>query len=176
MKKVTYFFLLLIISSYTLQAQTVDKKLKKIIEKEITSFNGEIGIYIKNLKTGKVVSINADTLFPTASIIKVPILLGVMDKMRKKELFYDSLHTYRDSLFYAGEDILASFKDGEKIRLKKIIMLMATTSDNTASLWLQSLAGTGTRINYLRKKIDRDFNTKLIHTRTGFGFIFTDKA
>lgn len=31
-------------------------------------------------------------------------------------------------------------------------------------------------INYLRKKIDRDFNTKLIHTRTGFGFIFTDKA
>ncbi|MCI1475156.1 MAG: response regulator transcription factor [Prevotella sp.] len=30
-------------------------------------------------------------------------------------------------------------------------------------------------INYLRKKIDRDFSTKLIHTRTGFGFIFTDK-
>lgn len=30
-------------------------------------------------------------------------------------------------------------------------------------------------INYLRKKIDRDFATKLIHTRTGFGFILTDK-
>lgn len=30
-------------------------------------------------------------------------------------------------------------------------------------------------INYLRKKIDREFSPKLIHTRTGFGFIFTDK-
>ena len=28
-------------------------------------------------------------------------------------------------------------------------------------------------INYLRKKLDRDFNLKLIHTRTGVGFIFT---
>lgn len=28
-------------------------------------------------------------------------------------------------------------------------------------------------INYLRKKIERDFETKLIHTRTGVGFIFT---
>ncbi len=30
-------------------------------------------------------------------------------------------------------------------------------------------------INYLRKKIDRDFSTKLIHTKQGVGFILTDK-
>lgn len=30
-------------------------------------------------------------------------------------------------------------------------------------------------INYLRKKIDRDFETKLIHTKAGMGFILTDK-
>lgn len=30
-------------------------------------------------------------------------------------------------------------------------------------------------INYLRKKIDRDFKTKLIQTKAGMGFIFTDK-
>lgn len=30
-------------------------------------------------------------------------------------------------------------------------------------------------INYLRKKIDRDFDTKLIHTKVGVGFILTDK-
>ena len=28
-------------------------------------------------------------------------------------------------------------------------------------------------INYLRKKIDRDFEVKLIHTKPGVGFIFT---
>lgn len=30
-------------------------------------------------------------------------------------------------------------------------------------------------INYLRKKIDKNFETKLIHTKTGMGFILTDK-
>ncbi|RHJ93571.1 response regulator transcription factor [Parabacteroides bouchesdurhonensis] len=30
-------------------------------------------------------------------------------------------------------------------------------------------------INYLRKKIDKDFDTKLIHTRTGSGFILTNQ-
>lgn len=30
-------------------------------------------------------------------------------------------------------------------------------------------------INYLRKKIDKNFNPKLIHTKSGMGFIFSDK-
>jgi DNA-binding response OmpR family regulator len=30
-------------------------------------------------------------------------------------------------------------------------------------------------VNYLRKKIDRDFETKLIHTKFGFGFYCSDK-
>lgn len=30
-------------------------------------------------------------------------------------------------------------------------------------------------INYLRKKVDKEFEIKLIHTRPGIGFIFTDK-
>jgi beta-lactamase class A len=70
-----------------------------------------------------------------------------MDKINKGELKYDSSLAYKDSLLYEGSDILGSFKNDEKILLKKVIMLMMTTSDNTASLWLQSIAGTGTRIN-----------------------------
>jgi two-component system, OmpR family, copper resistance phosphate regulon response regulator CusR len=30
-------------------------------------------------------------------------------------------------------------------------------------------------VNYLRKKIDKDFEPKLIHTKFGFGFYFSDK-
>jgi len=128
-------------------AQKIDSKLQDKLEEAIQGFNGDIGIYIKNLRTGKTVSINADTVFPTASIVKVPILIGVMDKIQKGELGYDSTIVYKDSLLYEGSDILGSFKNDEKIILKKVMMLMLTTSDNTASLWLQSLAGKGTRIN-----------------------------
>ncbi len=130
-----------------LPAQKTDRKLEVKLTDAIRRFNGDIGIYVKNLRTGKTVEINADTVFPTASIVKVPILVGIMDKIEKGELKYDSSLTYKDSLLYAGSDILGSFKNNEKILLKKVIMLMLTTSDNTASLWLQSLAGGGARIN-----------------------------
>lgn len=128
-------------------AQRIDKKLDSKIRNLIEGYHGDIGIYVKSLKNGDIVTINADTIFPTASIVKVPILVGVMDKINRGELFYDSSLTYKDSLLYEGEDILGSFKNNEKILLKKVIMLMLTTSDNTASLWLQSLAGKGQRIN-----------------------------
>jgi beta-lactamase class A len=131
------------------QAQTTDKKLFKKINETITGFNGDIGIYVKNLHTGKTVTINADTIFPTASIVKVSIMIGIVQKLFTGELTYDSAFTYKDSLLYSGADILGSFKTGEKIVLKKLLMLMLTTSDNTASLWLQSIGGTGTRINEL---------------------------
>src|SRR4030095_3058885 len=101
---------------------------------------------------------------PTASIVKVPILVGVMDKIHRGELDYDQELIYKDSLLYEGVDILGSFKSNEKIVLKKIIMLMLTTSDNTASLWLQSLAGTGTRINALLDSAG--FGNTRINSRT----------
>jgi beta-lactamase class A len=128
-------------------SQKTDKKLQTRLAESIKEFSGEIGIYVKNLRTGKVASVNADTIFPTASIVKVPILLGIMDKINRGELKYDSSLVYKDSLLYEGSDILGSFKNNEKIVLKKLVMLMLTTSDNTASLWLQSLSGKGTRIN-----------------------------
>ena len=146
MKKLFLLFLCLHGIAF-LFAQKIDNKLQNKLEEAIQGFNGDIGIYVKNLHTGKTVSIKADTIFPTASIVKVPILLGIMDKIQKGELAYDSTLVYKDSLLYEGEDILGSFKNDEKILLKKVMMLMLTTSDNTASLWLQSLAGKGTRIN-----------------------------
>ncbi len=130
-------------------SQTINKNLQAKVTALVQGYNGDIGIYIKSLKTGKVVQINCDTIFPTASIVKVPILLGIVKKISTGELTYHQELTYNDSLLYAGVDILGSFKNGEKIEMSKVIMLMLSMSDNTASLWLQRIAGTGTVINQL---------------------------
>ena len=145
-KILSSFILLLCLSG---SAQTTDHKLAKKLTQAISGFRGDIGIYVKDLKSGKTVTINADTLFPTASIVKVPILLGITDKIMKGQYTYDSTVAYDTSYLYRGEDIIGEFKDGGLIRIKKLIMLMLTTSDNTASLWLQALSGTGTRINQI---------------------------
>lgn len=128
-------------------SQKIDKKLTKEIAAMLNGFKGNVGVYVHDLNSNKNVAINADSIFPTASMVKVPILIGTMDKIHKGELNYHQTITYKDSLLYAGSDILGSFKNNEPIELSKVIMLMLTTSDNTASLWLQSIAGGGKRIN-----------------------------
>ncbi len=143
----------------TASAQKTDKVLQKKLLPLVTTFNGDAGIYVHHLKTGKTVEINADTVFPTASMIKVPITIAMFDKIEQGEIPYDTILTYKDSLLYEGEDILGSFKHNEKIALSKVMMLMVTTSDNTASLWCQSLAGTGVAINQWLE------NFGLVHTR-----------
>ena len=154
----------LVIAISTLACSTKPESLESKIKKRVEGFCGDVGIFVKNLRTGEEVAINADSLFPTASMIKVPITIGIFDKIEKGELKHDSVLTYRDSLLYAGEDILGSFKDGEKISLSKVLMLMITTSDNTASLWCQYLAGTGTAINTLLD--DYGFANTRVNSRT----------
>lgn len=158
--------LLLLALSFSLFAQKkkTDTKLNQILTDMAKGFNGDVGIYVQNLKTGKVASLNADTIFPTASMIKVPITCGIFDKIEKGELTYNAQLVYKDSLLYAGEDILGSFKSNEKIWFSKVLMLMITTSDNTASLWCQSLAGTGTAINQLMEK--NGFQYTRVNSRT----------
>jgi len=151
------FLLMISLASFS---QKKDVKLQKQIIELIKGFNGDIGIYIHDLKHNRIVSINADTVFPTASIVKIPILIGVMSKIQSGELNYHQRLTYTDSLFYSeGDDILSVFKDSATIELSKVMMLMLTISDNCASLWLQGLSGGGIRINQI---LD---NLKLTATR-----------
>lgn len=156
--------ILLILALNQAAAQPTDQKLEKKLRAAIEGFQGKVGIYVKDLHSGKTVLINADTIFPTASIVKLPILVGVMDRLNRKELDYDSEHLFRDSLRYSDYDILGSFRDTTRIPLKKIIMLMLTTSDNTASLWLQALAGGGLRINQLLDSLG--FSATRVNSRT----------
>src|SRR6201996_4504956 len=131
-------------------AQT-DAKLTAKLNDAVKGFHGQIGIYVKNLKTGKTAAINADTLFPTASMIKVSIQCGLMDKIEKGQMQYNQKLVYRDSLLYKGEDILGSFKNGDTIEVSKVALLMITMSDNTASLRLQKLVGTDYINNWLQQ-------------------------
>lgn len=153
MKKLVLFIIFSAFNLSTFAQQRTDQKLTEILHELAQGFHGDVGIYVKNLKTGKTAELHADSIFPTASMIKVPITSAIFNKIEHQELDYHSILTYKDSLLYAGEDILGSFKTGEKIAFSKILMLMITTSDNTASLWCQSMAGGGETINALMEQI-----------------------
>ncbi|PZX60640.1 serine hydrolase [Hydrotalea sandarakina] len=146
------------------QSFSTDKKLTAELQSYLKKFHGQAGIYVYSFQQHKQVAIAADTVFPTASMVKVPILIALMDKIKAGELQYHQTFTYYDSLAYPGVDILASFKNGEKIELSKLILLMLSLSDNTASLWLQAIAGGGTRINNLMDSLG--FTQTRVNSRT----------
>ena len=160
---ITAFLLMSFLATF---AQKVDKKLQKLIEKELTGFQGSAGVYIKNLKTGKVASFNADTLFPTASTIKVPIMVGIFNKIEKGELnyFQPLVYTTKKQLYDGDTGLIASLKDSTEVLLSVVQMLSICTSDNSASLWLQELAGTGIEINSLMNELG--FKYTRVNSRT----------
>ena len=124
-----------------------DRRLQHELEEAVTGFHGKVGVYVRQLRTHRTAAINADSVFPTASMIKVPILAATYAAMQRGELHFSDTLVYRDSLLYPGDDILGMARDSAPIELGRVIMLMITMSDNTAALWLQKLAGTGTAVN-----------------------------
>ncbi len=124
-----------------------DTVLQRRLEAAVAGFRGTVGVYVRHLPSGRTAAIRADEPFPTASMIKVPILVGTFDAIERGALSYRQELTYTDSLRYPGEDLVGALADSATLSLSKLALLMITTSDNTAALWLQHLAGTGTAIN-----------------------------
>jgi beta-lactamase class A len=123
-----------------------DEDLQRRLEALAAEVRGVVGIYVRNLRTGQTAAVRADEAFPTASMVKVPILIGTFDAVEEGKLSFDQPLTYTDSLLYEGHDLIGALEDSATVPLAKLALLMITTSDNTASLWLQGLVG-GATIN-----------------------------
>ena len=162
MKKFTLTFLIALLANIagtTAQERTTDEVLQRGLEDLTKDFEGVAGVYVYNLATGKEAGVNADTIFPTASIVKVPILLGIFDKIEKGEYKLHEPLVYDAERAYGGSGVMQFFKDSTKTDLRTLAALMITYSDNTTSLWLQELSGGGAEINKLMEEMGME------HTR-----------
>ena len=143
------------------------EKLEAKVLELIQGFNGEVGIYVRHLFNNIVVGVNENKIFPTASMIKVPILVKIFDKIEAGTLKMDSVVYFNKAAInypWKGDDALSRFKDGEDITISKLLTHMITFSDNHASLWLQDVAGGGTAINSWLK--ENGFEHTRVNSRT----------
>jgi beta-lactamase class A len=125
-----------------------DADLERRLQALAAEVEGDVGIYVRHLGTGRGAMLRADELFPTASMIKVPILLKTFDLMEQGAFAFDTALVWADSLRYGGEDdLFDKLQAGAKVPLNQVTMAMITSSDNAASLWLQALVGGGEAIN-----------------------------
>ena len=124
-----------------------DPALQAQIEEAVRGFHGDAGVYVHHLGSGATAEIRADELFPTASMIKVPLLARLFQRVDAGELSLDTTLVFRDSLRYSDEDVLGEFRDSATIPLGQVAFLTAALSDNTAALWIQALDGGGGAVN-----------------------------
>ncbi|HET6256055.1 MAG TPA: serine hydrolase [Puia sp.] len=124
-----------------------DNRLVSKLRALTDTFHGIAGVYVLNLRTGREAAINADTVFPTASIVKIPILAGIFDKIVAGAYTYHQPLVYRDSLARKGSGLMQFFKDSTPTDLQTAVTLMITHSDNSAAVWCEKLAGGGAAIN-----------------------------
>jgi beta-lactamase class A len=131
--------------------EPTDPVLTATIRQLVQSFGGDVGIYVRHIPTGATAVHRADELFPTASLIKIPILLTLYEEAERGMLDLDAALPFPDTLHYRypeRTDVLAYMEPGDTLPLSELAFLMLTVSDNVASLWIQALVGGGESVNH----------------------------
>ena len=108
------------------------EKLQKQLEQIIKNSGEEVSILIKKLnKNEYIYNYNTKIKMISASIIKVPIMLAVLEEVNNKKI------SLNDKILVENEDILEDtevFENGENhYTLEELINWMIIESDNTAT-------------------------------------------
>jgi beta-lactamase class A len=115
-------------------ARADEKGLEARIAPLAKAHNGTVAVAVKNLKTGEEYSLNADEVMPTASLIKLPIMVETYWQAEEGKVKLDATLTLRKGDKVQGSGILTNhFSDGATFPLKDAVRLMIVYSDNTAT-------------------------------------------
>jgi beta-lactamase class A len=100
------------------------------------NYKAKVGIYIKDLKTGKTWEYNADRLFRSASLIKLPIMVGVFNLVKENKISLETELILTSKERVDGSGSLKWARDGTRITVLELVYRMVTESDNTATRML----------------------------------------
>jgi len=95
---------------------------------------GKIAIAVKHLGTGEAYYLHADEPMPTASLIKLAVLMEVYTQANEGNVKLTETLTLRKTDKVPGSGILTEhFSDGATFSLRDAVRLMIAVSDNTAT-------------------------------------------
>ena len=107
--------------------------LHRTLESLANAHHGVVGYTVHNLDTGERLERRGDETFPTASLIKVPILVTVYDLVEQGKLSLDDPLTLLKIDKVPGSGELQFLHDNAVITVHDAAWLMSTLSDNTAT-------------------------------------------
>ncbi len=108
-------------------------RLHHTLDSLANAHHGVVGYTVHDIDTGERMELRGDETFPTASLIKVPILVTVYDLVDKGQLALDDPITLLKIDKVPGSGLLQFMHDRSIYTVHDAAWLMITISDNTAT-------------------------------------------
>lgn len=134
------------------------------LEAKAAEIDGVVGLAARDLRTGEVLGLNADLVFPQGSAIKIPVLVEVARQAGEGRIDLDAPVVVRAGDLVGGSGVLQFFGDGTAtLAMRDLATLMIVLSDNSATNLLidrvgmeavnRLLAGAGLSHTRLRRRM-----------------------
>ena len=112
------------------------------IERLADATGGIVGVAATQVATGRHIGYRENELFPTASVIKLPLLVTLYEDAIAGRIDLSERVVYREETKVAGSGVLQYLDDGLDPTLRDLSVLMMSVSDNTATDLLFDRVGT----------------------------------
>ncbi len=110
-------------------ASTLDAHVKA----KIDGFPGKVTLYAMNLDTGATYGIQPDDPVPTASTIKLAVMIECFAEAAEGKLKWTEPLRLSDAEKVSGTGVLQDLSDGDELPIRDFLDLMIVLSDNTAT-------------------------------------------
>lgn len=124
----------LLLSTLLAADPSVDTGLEPRLAPLAEAHKGKVALAVKNISTGECYHRNADEVMPTASLIKIAVLIQLYHQVQEGKVTLTDRVTLRKADKVPGSGILTDhFSDGAEFSLRDAARLMIAHSDNTAT-------------------------------------------
>ncbi len=113
-------------------AQTLNR-LRAPLEQRIAGHKGVVGLYVQDLASGETLSIRGGERFPSASVIKVPILVELFQQVERGPLKLTDPLVLLAADQRPGSGVLQFLSTPHTLTVGDAAMLMIILSDNSAT-------------------------------------------
>jgi beta-lactamase class A len=111
------------------------------LERLARAFDGTLAVCARDETTGATVNLESDREMPTASVIKLAVLVTVFERARARELSLDDRRAIRDRERIGGSGVIKELSAGTELSIRDLATYMVVVSDNMATNLLIDAAG-----------------------------------
>jgi len=127
-------------------------RLRADIMKISREVKGQMGFYLKHVESGQEIAIEADKVYPLASVFKLGVMVETFRQIEEGLISLDERIELEPKYYCIGEGVLQYMAPGLKPTVADLLALMIMFTDNTASEMLWKRVGIQ-RVNMMMREL-----------------------